>query len=89
MFYRKKECPVFDIYKENAALQRGGKRFFDKAETGLPLQFRIDRLRDEMGKYRVNFFHILIIALLLAGVAGCGYKKPPYYPAERETGSQS
>jgi predicted small lipoprotein YifL len=39
-----------------------------------------------MGKNRVYFFHILIITLLLAGMAGCGYKKPPYYPSKSETG---
>ncbi len=41
---------------------------------------------------RFNFFHTLIISsllsLLLLGAAGCGYKKPPYYPKEKESVSR-
>ncbi|BBG65130.1 hypothetical protein NNO_0427 [Hydrogenimonas sp.] len=36
---------------------------------------------------RFNIFHTIIItsilSVLLLGVSGCGYKKPPYYPKEK------
>jgi hypothetical protein len=89
MFHREKEGPVFDVHKENAAPHRFGKSLLDTPET-LPLpQSGIDGLGNEMGKNRIDFFHIIIIASLLAGLCGCGHKAPPYYPKEKSQSRSS
>ena len=84
MLESEKEGPVFDIHKQYTALQRCRKCLFDKAKTALLSQFCISGMREHMVKNGFNFFHIVIITSLTVGLltafAGCGYKKPPYYP---------
>ncbi len=42
---------------------------------------------------RVNnlsgIFHLVIIAMFLLGLSGCGYKKPPYYLEDAPAGDEN
>ena len=40
-------------------------------------------------KYVLSSFHILIIAIFLFSLSGCGYKAPPYYEEEAPQGDQN